>query len=150
MAQINPIGNNPFYMFNTKSAVNSQPQTMSAALPQPQVQQQTLVPAQNNVVQSEANSVVQSNNSNTQTPVAKDNTKNKKIVTGVAIGVALAAGAGIIYAIKTGKFPSFRGKAQDAGEKVKDNIINAVSHAVENAKEALSNVGDEIKEETTK
>lgn len=142
MAQINPIGNNPFYMFNTKSAVNSQPQTMSAALPQPQVQQQVITPVQNNVVQS--------NDSNAQTPVVQDANKKKKMPTGLAIGVALAAGAGIIYAVKTGKFSSFRGKAQDAGEKVKDNIINAVSDAVENGKEALSNVGDEIKEETTK
>lgn len=142
MAQINPIGNNPFYMFNTKSAVNSQPQTMSAALPQPQVQQQVITPVQNNVVQS--------NDSNAQTPVVQDANKKKKMPTGLAIGVALAAGAGIIYAIKTGKFSSFRGKAQDAGEKVQDNIINGVSDAVESGKDALSNAGGKIKEETTK
>ena len=142
MAQINPIGNNPFYMFNTKSAASNQSLTKTPALPQPQAQQQVITPVQNNVVQS--------NDSNAQTPVVQDANKKKKMPTGLAIGVALAAGAGIIYAVKTGKFSSFRGKAQDAGEKVKDNIINAVSDAVENGKEALSNVGDEIKEETTK
>ena len=107
MVQINPVNNNPFYMFNTKSAASNQSLTKTPALPQPQAQQQVITPVQNNVVQS--------NNLNTQTTVTQDSNKKKKIVTGVAIGVALAAGAGLIYAIKTGKFSSFRGKAQDAG-----------------------------------
>ena len=142
MVQINPVNNNPFYMFNTKSAASNQSLTKTAALPQPQTQQQVITPVQNNVVQS--------NNLNTQTTVTQDSNKKKKIVTGVAIGVALAAGAGLIYAIKTGKFSSFRGRAQDAGEKVQDNIINGVSDAVESGKDALSNAGGKIKEEATK
>lgn len=142
MVQINPVNNNPFYMFNTKSAASNQSLTKTPALPQPQAQQQVITPVQNNVVQS--------NDSNAQTPVVQDANKKKKMATTVAIGVALAAGAGLIYAIKTGKFSSFRGRAQDAGEKVQDNIINGVSDAVESGKDALSNAGGKIKEEATK
>lgn len=136
MVQINPVNNNPFYMFNTKSAASNQSLTKTPALPQPQAQQQVITPVQNNVVQS--------NDSNAQTPVVQDANKKKKMPTGLAIGVALAAGAGLIYAVKTGKFSSFRGKVQDAG------IINGVSDAVENGKDALSNAGGKIKEEASK
>ena len=140
MTQINPVDNNPFYMFNTKRVANFQPQTMPAALPQPQMQQQVTAPVQNNVVRKEVNATVQ-NDSSVTTSTEKNNSKKKKIVTGVAIGVALAATAGIVYGVKKGKFSGLlKGKAEDTVKNLEDNLHSGVAKVVESSQEALSEV----------
>lgn len=150
MNQISPIGSNPFHMFNVSPAIaqsqaNVQMTDNTANVQPPMPQSAAPTPAVSNV----QNNSVSQNAQNQTTQQSDVNSSAKKISTKTvaAAGAALAAVAGIVYAVKKHKvkeipvqLTKMGNEAQEAATnaqstmaKVQDGIIDAAQDVADDA-----------------